>query len=108
MAHKAIRSYGDSLSKEVKNAFLGVEGRLNEMQFIVSSQNNYELIADAIQKKQSLDKWSVETESYQSMLDHSYQVQELRTLFDKKDFDEIVGRGAFPLTPLSACPVTPA
>ena len=103
VAHKAIRSYGDSLSKEVKNAFLGVEGRLNEMQFIVSSQNNYELIADAIQKKTEFDKWSVETESYQSMLDHSYQVQELRTLFDKKDFDEIVGRGAFPLTPLSAC-----
>ena len=48
VAHKAIRSYGDSLSKEVKNAFLGVEGRLNEMQFIVSSQNNYELIADAM------------------------------------------------------------
>lgn len=103
VAHKAIRSYGDSLSKEVKNAFLGVEGRLNEMQFIVSSQNNYELIADAIQKKIEFDKWSVETEAYQSMLDHSYQVQELRTLFNKKDFDEIVGRGAFPLTPLSAC-----
>ena len=103
VAHKAIRSYGDSLSKEVKNAFLGVEGRLNEMQFIVSSQNNYELIADAIQKKTAFDKWSTETEAYQSMLDHSYQVQELRTLFDKKDFDEIVGRGAFPLTPLSAC-----
>lgn len=103
VAHKAIRSYGDSLSKEVKNAFLGVEGRLNEMQFIVSSQNNYELIADAIQKRPEFDKWSTETKSYQSMLDHSYQVQELRTLFDKKDFDEIVGRGAFPLTPLSAC-----
>ena len=103
VAHKAIRSYGDSLSKEVKNAFLGVEGRLNEMKFIVSSQNNYELIADAIQKKTEFDKWSVETEAYQSMLNHSYQVQELRTLFDKKDFDEIVGRGAFPLTPLSAC-----
>ena len=103
VAHKAIRSYGDSLSKEVKNAFLGVEGRLNEMQFIVSSQNNYELIADAIQKKPAFDKWSVETESYQNMMDHSYQVQELRTLFNKKDFDEIVGRGAFPLTPLSAC-----
>lgn len=103
VAHKAIRSYGDSLSKEVKNAFLGVEGRLNEMQFIVSSQNNYELIADAIQKRPEFDKWSTEAKSYQSMLDHSYQVQELRTLFDKKDFDEIVGRGAFPLTPLSAC-----
>ena len=103
MAHKAIRSYGDSLSKEVKNAFLGVEGRLNEMQFIVSSQNNYELIADAIQKRPEFDKWSTEAKSYQSMPDDSYQVQELRTLFDKKDFDEIVGRGAFPLTPLSAC-----
>lgn len=103
VAHKAIRSYGDSLSKEVKNAFLGVEGRLNEIQFIVSSQNNYELIADAIQKRPEFDKWSTEAKSYQSMLDHSYQVQELRTLFDKNDFDEIVGRGAFPLTPLSAC-----
>lgn len=102
VAHKAIRSYGDSLSKEVKNTFLGVEGRLNEMQFIVSSQNNYELIADAIQKKTEFDKCKG-TEVYQSMLDHSYQVQELRTLFNKKDFDEIVGRGAFPLTPLSAC-----
>ncbi len=103
VAHKAIRSYGDSLSKEIKNAFLGVEGRLNEMQFIVSSQNNYELIADAIQKKLGFDAWSAETEEYQDMLDRSYQIKELRTLFDKKDFDVIVGRGAFPLTPLSAC-----
>ena len=103
VAHKAIRSYGDSLSKEVKNAFLGVEGRLNEMQFIVSSQNNYELIADAIQKKSEFDEWSARTETYQNMLDHSYQIEELRALFNKKDFDEIVGRGAFPLTPLSAC-----
>lgn len=46
VAHKAIRSYGDALSKEVKNAFLGVEGRLIEKKFVVSSQNNYELIAD--------------------------------------------------------------
>lgn len=103
VAHKAIRSYGDSLSKEVKNAFLGVEGRLNEMQFIVSSQNNYELIADAIQKKSGFEVWSAETEAYRKMLDHSYQIKELRTLFEKKDFDGIVGRGAFPLTPLSAC-----
>lgn len=103
VAHKAIRSYGDVLSKEVKNAFLGVEGRLNEKKFIVSSQNNYELIADAIQKTPEFAGWSRDDETYQEMLDRSYQIKEFRSLFDKDDYDSIVGNGAFPLTPLSAC-----
>lgn len=102
VAHKAIRAYGDSLSKEVKNAFQGVEGRLNEIQFIVSSQNNYELIADAIQKKPAFEKWKVENKEYQAMLEASYQIKELTALFDKGDFEEIVVKGAFPLTPLTA------
>ena len=101
VAHKAIRAYGDSLSKEVKNAFRGVEGRLKEIPFIVSSQNNYELISDAIQKKDAFDSWK-NNPMYESMLDASYQIPDFNTLFEKKDFDEIVGKGAFPLTPLSA------
>lgn len=101
VAHKTIRSYGDKLSKEKKNTFQGVEGRLYEMQFVVSSQNNYELIADAIHKKPAFEKWK-ENEAYQAMLDESFQVGEFRTLFNKNDFDKIIGEGAFPLTPLSA------
>ena len=37
------------------------------------------------------------------MQDRSYQMQALRALFTKEDCDKIVGRGAFPLTPLSSC-----
>ncbi len=103
VAHKAIRSYGDALSKEVKNAFLGVEGRLIEKKFVVSSQNNYELIADAIQKTSEFANWSKSDKAYQEMLEHSYQIREFRSLFDKNGYDFIVGNGAFPLTPLSAC-----
>lgn len=102
VAHKAIRAYGDSLSKEIKNAFQGVEGRLTEIPFVVSSQNNYELIADAIQKKVAFTAWKKENKKYISMWEDSYKIKELTALFDGKDFEEIVVKGAFPLTPLAA------
>lgn len=101
VAHRAIRSYGDQLSKSVKNAFRGVEGRIKETQFIVSSQNNYELIADAVKKTDQFQRWKV-NESFHKMVDDSFQVPEFKALFKKDDFVEIVGEGAFPLTPVSA------
>lgn len=102
VAHKAIRAYGDLLSKEIKNAFQGVEGRLTEIPFIVSSQNNYELIADAIQKKAAFDTWKKESKDYVSMLEDSYQIKDLTVLFEGKDFEEIAVKGVFPLTPLTS------
>lgn len=102
VAHKAVRAYGDSLSKEIRNAFQGVEGRLTEIPFIVSSQNNYELIADAIQKKPAFGTWKAENKNYAAMLADSYQIKELTALFDNKDFEEIAVNGVFPLTPLTA------
>lgn len=101
VAHKAIRAYGEQLSKSIKNAFRGVEGRLKEIQFIVSSQNNYELIADAVKKKNTFYTWK-ENDTYRTMVDRSFHISEFKALFEKKDFLEIVGEGAFPLTPLSA------
>ena len=102
VAHKAIRSYGGSLSKEVQNAFRGVEGRLREVPFIVSSQNNYELIADAIQKKEQFTEWKVHNEEYKNLLEESYQIPEFNALFERSDFYKIVGDGCYPLTPLAA------
>lgn len=102
VAHKAIRAYGDLLSKEIKNAFQGVEGRLTEIPFVVSSQNNYELIADAIQKKAVFDTWKRENKDYVSMLEDSYQIKDLTVLFEGKDFEEIAVKGVFPLTPLTS------
>ena len=100
VAHKAIRAYGDSLPKVVMNAFRGVEGRLVEIPFIVSSQNNYELIADAILKEPAFKEWK-NNSTYKQLLEESYQIPEFSALFDKKDFDIIVGDGCFPLTPLT-------
>lgn len=101
VAHKAIRSYGDLLSRSVRNAFRGVEGRLKERRFIVSSQNNYELIADALKKTSSFYSWEKETDFVQ-MVDESYQVDEFPSLFNKDDYVRIIGEGAFPLTPVAA------
>lgn len=100
VAHKAIRAYGDSLSKTVMNAFRGVEGRLIEMPFVVSSQNNYELLADAICKKDDFNDWK-NNEEFKELLRESYNIPEFSSLFVKKDFYEIVGEGCFPLTPLA-------
>lgn len=51
VAHKSIHDYGKTIDKSVKNSFRGVEGRIKEIDFVVSAQNNYELIADTIEKK---------------------------------------------------------
>ncbi len=100
VAHKAIRSYGDSLSKNVLNAFRGVEGRLIEVPFVVSSQNNYELIADVIHKKNEFTAWK-DNQFHQQLLEKSYSISEFTALFEKKDFEAIVGDGCFPLTPIT-------
>lgn len=102
VAHKAIRAYGDALSRSIMNAFRGVEGRLIEVSFNVSSQNNYELIADAINKRHEFQQWKRNIE-HVNLLEESYQIPEFKTLFNKNDFDEIVGNGCFPLTPLGTC-----
>lgn len=58
VAHKSIKTYGSALPVEILNSFKGVEGRLKEVFFVVSSQNNYELISDAISKAPAFDNWS--------------------------------------------------
>lgn len=99
VAHKAIRAYGESLSKNKLNAFRGVEGRLIEVPFIVSTQNNYELVEDVIHKKKDFKKWK-QNDYFIRMVEQSYKVPVFSSLFDIQDFDVIVGEGCFPLTPL--------
>lgn len=50
---KALKSTANALSSDIVNAFKGVEGRLKEVRFVVSAQNNYELIQHVIKKKVS-------------------------------------------------------
>lgn len=107
VAHKSIHEYEKGIDKVVKNAFQGVEGRLKEVPFVVTAQNSYELIADSIQKKEP--EFSKEfagltqEKCIREMIDISYSMPCFGYLFQKKeDYEKVVVRGCFPLTPLCA------
>lgn len=108
VAHKSIKNYGNKLDKSIQDAFRGVEGRLTEKEFVVSSRNSYELIGKAIPKKKSVYKKLLQEhldfkllqeqiwkESYEFPLFSSH-------FFREEDFKNIVAEECFPLTPVAA------
>ena len=106
VAHKSIHEYTRSIDTSMKNAFRGVEGRISEISFVVSAQNNYELIANSIRKEEpafskQYEKEIVKNEQgkFQKL---SYQLPCFQKLFSEQDFERIVAKGCFPLTPLAA------
>ena len=102
VTHKAIRSYGDRLPKSVINTFEAIEGRLDEIYFITSSQNNYELIADALQKTKEFDGWAKQNAQYNEMGSEAYRLPDFQSLFNEDEYWSIVAKGVFPLTPVGA------
>ncbi len=107
VAHKSIHEYGRSIPEELKNAFRGVEGRIKEIPFVVSSRNNYELIADTIQKKEpdfskEYEKICKKDEQFERIVADSYEHSFFAKLFSSQEYHKIVGIGCFPLTPFAA------
>lgn len=97
VAHKSIHEYAKNIPQEVVQAFRGVEGRLEKIQFVVSSQNNYELIGNVLKKESKLF-----SESLWGELQQSYELPCFSSLFGEEDFGEIVAKGCYPLTPVCA------
>ena len=102
VAHKTIKSYGNSLPSAILNTFKGVEGRLKEEYFVVSSKNSYELIADAIHKTPIFEAWSTHDEHYQAITKESGTLRCFASQFDEEDYTKLIAQGCFPLTPLAA------
>jgi len=104
VAHKSIKEYGKYLSTETINSFTGIEGRLQENYFITSSKNNYELIQNAIIKdEKELNK----IPNYENLLGNKalrkfYKIPFFSTNFTEVDFDKIILKGCYPLSPISA------
>lgn len=103
VAHKGIKEYGKYLSKDIINSFTGIEGRIEEIQFITSTKNNYELIQNAIIKNKEVFeekhvKRYIESESTKKYFD----IPAFKSTFNSNDFDNIVLKGCFPLSPISA------
>ena len=106
VAHKSIHDYGKTIDKSVKNAFRGVEGRIREIDFVVSAQNNYELIADTIGKKEpefskNYGIWNTQS-VYGEILEKTYHLSVFQKLFQENEYLETMGKGCYPLLPLTA------
>lgn len=107
VTHKSIHDYARGIDTSVKNAFRGVEGRIQEIEFVVSAQNNYELIADTILKKEpefskQYEKF-LQKQEYKQFYEESYALPVFNKTFQKEAFEEIIRKGCFPLTPVAAC-----
>ena len=106
VAHKSIHDYGKTIDKSVKNSFRGVEGRIKEIDFVVSAQNNYELIADTIEKKEpefseAYKEWENQS-VYGDIVEKTYYVPCFQKLFAENEYLETLGKGCYPLLPLTA------
>lgn len=104
VAHKSIKEYGKYLSQEIINAFTGIEGRILEKYFVTSSKNNYELIRNAIVKKEDKIKMIPGYEKYtgEESLVKYYQLPAFKSNFSKEDFDSVILKGCYPLNPIAA------
>ncbi|HEY5588159.1 MAG TPA: hypothetical protein VIK86_04285 [Candidatus Paceibacterota bacterium] len=101
ITHKSVNDYIANLPKEKINAWRGVEGRFKELYFTSSSQQNYELIANAIIKdKINFKKFKDDNiDEISSILNEC----EGTAIFDDTDnFSSLIGDGCFPLNPISS------
>ena len=103
VAHKGIKEYGNYLSKDIINSFTGIEGRIEEVQFITSTKNNYELIQNAILKDDIVfDDVHVQKVLNPEFISRCFDVPAFKSTFNRTDFESIVLRGCYPLSPVSA------
>ena len=104
VAHKSIKEYGRYLSQEIINSYTGIEGRVVEKLFTTSVKNNYELIRSAIIKDDFDLELVPQSEKYfgKAALDNFYSIPAFKSNFEVSDFENIVLRGCYPLSPVAA------
>ncbi len=105
VTHKSVKEYGNTLPNEIINNFIGIEGRVKEIYFVSSFKNNYELIKNAIKKdERKLDELDKEYNLFnKDMIEkYYYNIPCFKTMFLEQDFVDIVVKGCFPLSPITA------
>jgi len=102
VAHKSIKEYGKFLSVDIINSFTGIEGRIKEVLFVTSSKNNYELIQNAIEKEATyLQAPQIARYISDDAIDTAYKLPAFSE-FTRQDFENIVVKGCYPLSPITA------
>ncbi|MCR4566934.1 MAG: hypothetical protein K5769_02715 [Pseudobutyrivibrio sp.] len=101
IAHKSVKEYGTKLDANVRKEYEGVEGRLQERLFVISGQNNYELIKNTIHKKTAVNE-VFKNDTFKRICKRSFELQVFRGLFeDEKTFEDLIAKGCFPMLPLA-------
>lgn len=99
VTHKTINEYISKIPQEKIDAWRAIEGRFKEVLFNTSSQQNYELISNAIVK--DIDK--VKSTLVSKSIDKDEKIWSAKELFEYSDeeFKGDIIEGCFPLNPYS-------
>lgn len=96
ITHKDILDYSSS------DSFKTVEGRFSKVHYIASSEQSYELIANAIPKKEGFLSYVAENRLAYTNALNSASVVNVFSELAAPAFEKKVVQGCFPLAPLSA------
>lgn len=96
ITHKEILDYSSS------DSFKTVEGRFRKVRFVASSEQSYDLIANAISKTAQFDIFK---ETHKEIFTQAIQISSVADVFSDvapSGFEKKLVYGCFPLSPLSA------
>jgi len=96
ITHKEILDYSSS------DSFKTVEGRFHKIRFIASSEQSYELIANAILKKDSFYSFANSNHDHFKAIGDQSAMTSLFTDLSPDTYERVLVLGCFPLSPLSS------
>ncbi|MBZ9634600.1 hypothetical protein [Clostridium sp. FP1] len=100
VTHKGINDYISNLPKEKIDAWRAVEGRFKQTYFTSSSQQNYELISNAIIKNNELFTSFLKND--EEKFNNTLSLCGRLGLFDDvPNYEDILGNGCYPLNPIA-------
>jgi len=99
VTHKTVNEYISQIPQDKVDAWRAIEGRFNEVYFNSSSEQNYDLIANAIIKEQAKfdEYWKMHKDDYARYYDGSFSIYS--NLYSEEEFQENIIQGCFPLSP---------
>lgn len=96
ITHKDILDYSSS------DSFKTVEGRFKKLRFVASSEQSYELIANAIIKRDAFEQFKATQKKQFEVVAASSAITNVFSDLTEEAYQQKLVYGCFPLTPLSA------
>ena len=96
ITHKDILDYSSS------DSFKTVEGRFRKLRFVASSEQSYELIANAIIKREKFEQFKRSHKSEFEAVASASAITNVFSDLTEESYQQKLVYGCFPLTPLSA------